>query len=36
MNVGFVGFQAFAGLDSPPQKLILSLAWLSGDGWDTA
>jgi hypothetical protein len=28
MNVGFVGFQAFAGLESPPQQLILNLAWL--------
>tara|TARA_R110002096_G_scaffold409859_1_gene609341 strand:+ start:93 stop:245 length:153 start_codon:yes stop_codon:yes gene_type:complete len=23
MNVGLVGYQGFAGLESPPQKLIL-------------
>jgi hypothetical protein len=36
MNVGCSGKLSVAGLDSPPQRLILSSAWLSGDGSGTA
>jgi len=32
MNGGFISFQAFAGLDSAPQTINLSAAWLTASG----